>query len=216
MFPLESAKKTDVLAALAGMGITAPQPKESQEVCFVPGDEYRDFVLRMAQRWGISLPGPGPVLLRDGQSIGTHEGLWRYTEGQRKGIGIGWKEPLHVLGKEVGDNVLRLGTREEMRVSSCECEDVNLLLPPEYWPETVLVKIRYRETPQKAHVRVLPGRPGEAPGMRIFFCEPKTAAAPGQIAAVYVPASENLYAEGPDAAPLRLAAGGVITTAFAV
>lgn len=209
VFPLQSTRKTEVLAALARRGIVPPQPGESQEVCFVPGDEYREFVPRMAERWGIALGGPGPALLRDGRRVGGHNGLWRYTEGQRRGLGIGWKEPLHVLGKEKEGNILRLGVRAEMAVAGCLCEEVNVLLPVEFWPETVLVKTRYRERPRRATAALLPGRAGE-PVLRIAFADPETTVAPGQVAAVYVPGT------GHDAenAPLRLAAGGVITAAF--
>lgn len=141
------------------------------------------------------------MLLADGRRIGRHKGLWQYTEGQRKGLGIGWTEPLHVLGKEKRGNILRLGPRREMRAEGCECDKLNLLLPPEYWPEQVLVKTRYREKPKPARVEL----DQERARMRIRFLEPDTTVAPGQVAAVYVPGPEQ-----DDGQSLRLAAGGII------
>lgn len=201
LFPLAGTMKKDVLQALERQGICPPQPGESREVCFIPGDDYRAVLPRMAEAFGITLPGPGPMLLGDGTCLGAHLGLWRYTEGQRRGLGIGWREPLHVLGKERRGNILRLGPRADMAVSACECERVNVLLPPESWPESVLVKTRYRERPKEARALVVPN--GDAPLLRIRFAGCDTAAAPGQVAAVYVP-------WGGDPSRLRLAAGGVI------
>jgi tRNA-specific 2-thiouridylase len=199
LFPLGESRKRNVLATLAERGITPPQPKESQEVCFVPHDEYRDYVAHMASRLGIRLPGPGPMLLTDGRMVGRHGGLWRYTEGQRKGLGVGWKEPLHVLAKESKDNILRLGPRREMGVAECRCRSVNILLPAERWPEEVLVKTRYRERPKPARV-TLESDGGGHRTLRIQFMTEEHAVAPGQIGAVYIPHGEAL----------RLVAGGVI------
>lgn len=216
MFPLAVAHKKDVLAALDRLGIIPPQPGESQEVCFVPGDEYRDFVPRMAKRFGIALPGPGPMLLVDGAHqdthrgtrtdaypdmrpytcLGTHQGLWRYTEGQRRGLGVAWREPLYVLGKELEGRALRLGPKAALHAAGCECDAVNYLLAYNSWPGTVLVKTRYRERPKEAVAERLEGG-----GLRIRFAAPDSAVAAGQIAAVYV--------SGPGGR-LRLVAGGVI------
>ncbi|MDL2266555.1 tRNA-specific 2-thiouridylase [Desulfovibrio sp. OttesenSCG-928-G15] len=155
-FPLESITKPEVLAVLERHGFTAPQPGESQEVCFVPQDDYRAILPELARRYGKTLPGPGPMLLTDGTQLGRHQGLWRYTEGQRRGLGVGWKEPLHVLGKEMQGNILRLGPRQAMRGFGCLCTDLNILLPPEEWPASVLVKTRYREKPKQAVVDFVP------------------------------------------------------------
>jgi len=215
MFPLGDITKAEVLAALAEYGLDAPQPGESQEVCFVPDDEYREFIPRMAARFGIALSGPGPMLLRDGRRVGTHKGLWQYTEGQRKGLGVGWKEPLHVLAKERTDNILRLGARHDLCVDGIICADINVLLPPACWPETVLVKTRYREHPRQATVWLAPAADDSGrQEMHIRFAEPESAVAPGQIAAVYVSGQSGqedcVSGVSGSGSSLRLAAGGVI------
>lgn len=206
LFPLGETTKKEVLGELARRGMSPPAPGESQEVCFVPNDAYRVFLPSMAARLGMSLPGPGPMLLTDGSRVGTHKGLWQYTEGQRRGLGIAWREPLHVLAKEMEANVLRLGARQEMRVAGCECVEANILLPPACWPEIVWVKTRYRERPKAAEVSLREDGAGER-RLRIRFLEPESAVAPGQVAAVYVPA--------PGAEPsLRLVAGALIAETF--
>lgn len=217
LFPLAEISKNDVLAALARQGITPPQPGESQEICFIPGNDYRNVLPAMAKRLGIALPGPGPMLLRDGTRVGTHAGLWQYTEGQRKGLGVGWKEALHVLGKERPGNVLRLGGRQEMGAAGCLCGDLNVLLPQADWPDEVLVKTRYRERPEKARAVFLQngGQEGGTPVLELRFAgpgspeTPESPAAPGQVAAVYVP-----WPDATGRIRLRLAAGGVIRAAL--
>lgn len=215
LFPLEAVTKTEVLATLGQHGFSAPQPGESQEVCFVPDDDYRFVLPRLAEQYGKPLPGPGPMLLADGTRLGRHEGLWRYTEGQRRGLGIGWKEPLHVLGKELDGNVLRLGPKREMRSLGCLCDKLNILLPPQEWPGRILVKTRYREKPKEALVDFVPsdrtadaqfsGIPGKADAMRIRFVAEESLVACGQVAAVY--AQEGC-------GRLRLVAGGLIRSAL--
>lgn len=203
LFPLADIAKKDALAALAAQGLSAPQPGESREVCFIPGDDYRLVLPGLARELGINLPGPGPMLLEDGGSLGTHQGLWRHTEGQRRGLGVGWKEPLYVLGKESENNVLRLGPKASVRLCGCLCREVNLLLPPEEWPERVLVKTRYREAAREAKARLLPAAQGM--GLHIEFAGDGTLVAPGQVAALYVPWSGDS-----GSGRLRLIAGAVI------
>lgn len=210
IFPLGERRKSDVLASLARQGITLPQAKESQDVCFIPannrggGDSYREFLPFMADRLHIPLPGPGPVCLQDGHRLGTHKGLWQYTEGQRKGLGIGWKEPLHVLGKEVQTNTLRLGPQVAMGTRGLVAGLANILLDPALWGDTVFVKTRYRETPKRATVQVVEAKNA----LEITFMEKETAVAPGQLAAVYIPVDESATADEADC--MRLVAGGII------
>ena len=216
LFPLGETRKRDVLDTLAERNILPPQPGESQEVCFVPNDDYRAFLPRAAKALGIALPGPGPMLLADGRRLGEHKGLWHYTEGQRRGLGLGWKEPLHVISKRGEDNALLVGPREEMRASGCLCDNVNILLPPSFWPETVLVKTRYRERPKAARASLIESPGPGGPSLRIRFLEPDTSIAPGQVAAVYIPFGRTPEPDGPpplprEDGPLRLVAGGVIT-----
>jgi len=175
VLPLGGWTKDEVRAELARRGLTPPVPSESQEICFIPGDDYCAWLTDR----GTKLPGPGPIVLPDGTEVGRHQGLWRYTQGQRRGMGVAWSEPLYVLGKDMLANALIVGPREATLVTGCEAEDVNLMLPPAEWPAEVLAQTRYRQKARPATV-VLDGE-----GMRLTFHQPQTVPAPGQVAACY-------------------------------
>lgn len=179
IFPLAERRKEELRVWLAEQGLNAPVPGESQEICFVPRDDHRAFL----RECGAKLPGPGPVLLRgkDGtlREIGRHDGLWQYTEGQRRGLGIAWTEPLYVIERDRERNALIVGGASELGSGGCIAEQVNFMVPPALWPDKVLARIRYRQKPAPADVEC-----GEET-MRISFRSPQQPPAPGQVAAVY-------------------------------
>lgn len=185
--PLGDWTKQDVRAELDRRGITPPLPSESQEICFIPGDDYCAFL----QNSCVPLPGPGPIMLSDGSPLGTHQGLWRYTQGQRRGIGVAYSEPLYVLDKDITRNALIVGPEPQLQATGCRTAAVNYLVPPEQWPDDILAQTRYRQraTPVRAY--------HEQTGFTLQFLEPQIQPAPGQVATVY----------GPDGAVL---AGGII------
>uniref|UniRef100_I2Q5L7 tRNA-specific 2-thiouridylase MnmA n=1 Tax=Desulfovibrio sp. U5L TaxID=596152 RepID=I2Q5L7_9BACT len=191
VFPLARRRKADHPAALAALGLAPPLPKESREVCFVPGDDYRAFL----EASGAALTGPGPIVLADGTRLGTHQGLWRHTVGQRKGLGIAHAVPLYVLGKDTAANILVVGVRADLDATACRTGPANLLTDPAGWPATVLVQTCYRMRPRPA--RAVLGPDG---GLALTFDAPVARPTPGQVATVY------------DAAG-RVLAGGVIVQA---
>ena len=220
LFPLGPMKKEAVLAALAERGISPPVVEESQEICFIPGNLYREFLPFMAQRLGIALPGEGPMRLPEGTRLDTHRGLWNYTEGQRRGLGVAWSEPLYVLRKDAPSNTLYIGPKPALRCDRLLCAEMNILLPPEEWPappeeygaatpcpassitRAVWVKTRYRSVPRQALVTLeFPSETGR-PSAIVRFHEPDSAVAPGQLCALYIPAG----------GPMRLVAGGIISS----
>ena len=87
VFPLARVRKSEVRAALAEWGLSVPLPRESQEICFVPGDDYRAFLKGI----GVRLPAGGPMVLLDGHVVGRHGGLWQYTEGRRCASGSAYR-----------------------------------------------------------------------------------------------------------------------------
>ena len=138
-------------------------------------------------------PGPGPVVLlnADGtqREIARHKGLWRYTEGQRKGLGIAHSEPLYVLAKDGLANTLVVGPRALLGVTRCTTGVANVALPTRCWPREVLVRLRHRHRPAPASVLLdVQGR------LEIAFAEPQFPSAPGQVAAVYDAAGRVLAA----------------------
>ncbi len=179
IFPLAEQKKSDIRAWLSEKGFTPPLPGESQEICFIPGDDHYAW-LEEQRASGLDLPGPGPVLLAgENAVIAQHRGLWQYTEGQRRGLRIAWREPLYVLKRQRESNTLVVGPKDMLPVSSCSAGELNLMVPRELWPRELFVRVRYHQAPVPAEVSISEGR------MNIAFLSPQQPPAPGQIAAVY-------------------------------
>ena len=176
LFPLADALKADLRAAQAAAGVVPPLPAESQEVCFVPGDDYRAF---LEARRPAGLSGPGPATLPGGTPVGTHRGLWRYTIGQRRGLGLSWREPLYVLDKDMAANRLVVAPRRALEVEGFAAAEVNLLVDPALWPGRVFVQTRYREKAKPCRVEIAGGR------LRVRFDAPQLRPAPGQAAVLY-------------------------------
>lgn len=174
VFPLMDRRKAGLCAELAARGLAPPLPRESREVCFIPGDDYRAFLLAR----GAALSGPGPILLSDGREVGRHQGLWRYTVGQRRGLGVAYREPLYVLARDAEKNALIVGTRADLDVAECRGTDVNFLADPSGWPEPLLVQTCYRQRPRPARVAVAHGADG--PRLAVSFASPVPRPAPGQ------------------------------------
>lgn len=195
--PLATKHKAAIRDELSARGIAVPAPAESQEICFVPRDDYRTFLLDRAARIGVTLPGPGRVLLPDNTVIGDHKGLWQYTEGQRRGLGIAWAEPLYVLGKDTVANVLVAGEAARLQEHGREvrAENGNFLTPFDSWPGTVHIRTRFRQTPRPATASL--------DGNTLLLREdaPSGPHARGQIATVYARETTGR---------LRVLGGGVI------
>lgn len=194
-FPLGGIFKKDVPAMLGARGLTPPVPAESQEICFVPGDDYCAFLEREAAGLGLALPGDGPILDRAGNELGRHRGLWRHTPGQRRGLGLANPEPLYVLAKDPERNALLVGPASAAQAGGCIADQVNVLVPPERWPAAPLARTRFRQEAKPCRATF------DGATLRIDFVEPRSLPAPGQVAALY----------DPDGAVL---AGGVIREYF--
>lgn len=187
VFPLARRKKADIARELAERGVEVPQKAESQEICFISGDDYRSFLRDYARRGGLEPGGPGPIRLPDGRDLGRHAGLWAYTQGQRHGLGIAWKEPLYVLGKDIPDNALIVGPKSVFGRGPCLCAAPNCLADPALWPETVLAKTRYRQPMAPARAEFCTEGGERRLRLRFLDSEAQAPAAPGQVAALYAP-----------------------------
>lgn len=187
VFPLGEMRKADVPGELERRGLRPVHSGESQEICFIPDDDYRAW---LAAR-DADLPGPGPMLVLDPgkeQEVGRHGGLWRYTQGQRRGLGVAWSEPLYVVRKDSVRNALILGTREQLLCRGCETGPATMAVPIAQWPETVWVQMRYRQRAEAARVTAL------HTGLRIELFRSGERPAPGQVAVVYDAAGRVLGA----------------------
>ena len=209
VFPLAEFTKKRCAALVAAAGLAVPVPVESHDICFAPGgvDAYRDFLERKWEELGLTPAGPGPVLLCEGAAsagepaeeprslrqtpeaarphrrIGTHAGLWRYTEGQRRGLGIAHAEALHVLRKDTTANALLVGPRSLLGMRGCVAGGVNVLAGGHFWPERPLVRCRYGGGVVPAEVRLEEGASGQK--LHVRFGETCFPTAPGQVLALY-------------------------------
>lgn len=190
IFPLAGQFKKDTLAALRERGLEPPIPTESQDVCFVPDDDYQSYL-----EAGGNMPPGGDVILQDGTIVGLHDGLWRYTQGQRRGLGIAWSEPLYVLDKDIHNNRLVVGPAKELPSRGCVVGQINLFADPSLWPEVVTIRTRYRQQGKPGRWEIADGH------MVLSFDEPHARPTPGQVAALYAPGGVLL-------------AGGIIESAL--
>jgi len=141
MFPLGALIKSEVRELARQFSLPVAERADSQDLCFLAGGDYREFLLRYA----VKGTGPGKIVNRQGKVLGEHQGLAAYTIGQRKGLGIAAPEPLYVLEKNLADNALVIGFERELGQSTLKTGVVNWISGRA--PETdlrVQVKIRYR------------------------------------------------------------------------
>jgi tRNA-uridine 2-sulfurtransferase len=154
LFPVGDYPKTEIRAIAERHGLPTASRKDSQDLCFLAGDDYRNFL----QRNAAEMLQPGEILTQDGRPVGRHNGLANYTIGQRKGLGIASPLPLYVLGKNASANTLVVGTQEELGSGELTAREVNWLsgaAPPE--PLRAEVKIRYTAKEAEAWVTPLEG-----------------------------------------------------------
>ncbi|UCF05390.1 MAG: tRNA 2-thiouridine(34) synthase MnmA [bacterium] len=172
LFPLGTLHKTEVKRLAQRLGVRSSGAHESQDVCFIPGGDLRAFLeSRIGQR-------PGQVVGSDGIVLGRHRGVFNYTVGQRRGLGIAGGVPLYVKEIDVSRNRIVLATDEMLYVRHVSCDGVRLRMRSPDGPLTA--KIRYRHQP--AQVRSL--RRGRG-SMEIRFTSPQRAATPGQSLVLY-------------------------------
>jgi tRNA-uridine 2-sulfurtransferase len=168
-FPLGEQTKAETRAEAARAGLAVAGRAESQEACFLAGDDYRSFLARH----GVSSQS-GPILDRGGERIGTHEGSWRYTPGQRRGIGVSAAHPLYVLETDAAANAVVVGPREALG-----CRHVRARGRLYADVARVDAKLRYRSQAIPAHVHVSDG------GFELELEEPAYGVARGQAAVLY-------------------------------
>jgi len=151
LFPVGDYHKPEIRAIAEKYGLPTASRKDSQDLCFLAGEDYRNFL----QRNAAEMLKPGEIVTRDGRVLGEHTGLPNYTIGQRKGLGIPSPVPLYVLGKNAETNAVIVGTQDELGSSELTARDVNWvsgIAPNE--PFRAEVKIRY--TAKEAEALVTP------------------------------------------------------------
>jgi tRNA-specific 2-thiouridylase len=183
-FPLGELTKPEVRATARALGLATADKPESQEICFVPGGDYRD-ALRERAGWA---PQPGPVIDSDGTRLGEHRGAAAYTVGQRQGIGLALGEPRYVSRIDPLTNTITLARRADLEARSFEIDRASFVAggPPAGSSFRATVRIRHRATPVAATVRRAGADQPDRGGRWIIETErPVWAAAPGQAAVLY-------------------------------
>ncbi len=177
LFPVGDYPKTEIRAIAEKHGLPTASRKDSQDLCFLAGEDYRHFL----QRNAADILQPGGIVTRDGRSLGEHSGLANYTIGQRKGLGLASPVPLYVLGKDAVTNRLIVGTQDELGSYELTARDVNWIsgeAPRE--PFRAEVKIRY--TAREAGALVTPV---EGDRVQVRFDVPQRDITAGQAAVFY-------------------------------
>jgi tRNA-specific 2-thiouridylase len=177
LFPIGDYPKTEIRAIAERHGLSTAARPDSQDLCFLAGEDYRTFL----QRNAAEMLKPGEIVTRDGKTIGEHNGLANYTIGQRKGLGIASPVPLYVLGKNSLTNALIVGTHEELGSRELTAREVNWLsgeIPQE--PFRAEVKIRY--TAKEAEASIAPMHGDQ---VRVQFDAPQRDITAGQAAVFF-------------------------------
>ena len=184
LFPLGEMSKPEARDAARQHGLSGvSEKKESQEICFVPDGDYAGFIDRYLEAEDATdrLPGSGEIVDTSGRVIGRHEGIHRYTIGQRRGLGIADEKPLYVISIDADKNRVMAGSSEELLNSEFTVARVNWIAfddPNE--PVRAEVRVRYRHTAAPATITPLPNQRA-----RIVFDEPQRAITPGQASVFY-------------------------------
>jgi tRNA-specific 2-thiouridylase len=177
IFPLGHLSKPDVRNHARALSLPVAEREESQDLCFIGDQDYHDFLLEHH----APLPPPGPIIDISGNRIGTHKGLAAYTIGQRKGIGISQPGPLYVIKKDIEENVLVVGLKEQLGRDVFTVDQIHWIdgtTPIETMQ--VQVQIRYKSPEMDAEIT-----PFDSSKASVRLRDPLPDVTPGQFAVFY-------------------------------
>ena len=179
LMPLGTLTKEEVRSIAAENGIPVADKPDSQEICFVPDDDYAGYISRYRKG---EVPGEGFFVNEDGEVLGKHKGIINYTVGQRKGLGIAMGRPVYVSRIDSGRNEVVLSDEEALFRRCAVCSDLNFMSIPGLSKGERLrcrAKVRYHHRPAEAVAEVKDDK------LIITFDEPVRAISPGQSAVMY-------------------------------
>ncbi len=178
LFPLsEFENKEDIRKIANQKQLEVANKPDSEDICFIPDGDYKKFLEKNSE----IKPKSGNIVNMKGEILGKHNGLYNYTIGQRKGIGISYKVPLFVLGFNPKNNEVIVGEEKELYKKEITVKDINLLLIDEIKePLEVEVKTRYSAKAAKAQIEQIENE------IKVTFYEPQRAITPGQSAVFYI------------------------------
>ena len=177
LFPLGEYEKSRARALAQQAGLPVANKPDSQEICFVPDNDYAAFL----ERYTGKSPEPGGFVDQSGKILGTHRGITRYTVGQRKGLGISFGEPMYVTKIDAGKNQVVLGPEGSQYSSELTADDLNWIAFENLTGELeVEAKVRYQAHPAPAVLYPL-----ENGRVQVRFREPQRSVTPGQAVVFY-------------------------------
>lgn len=176
LFPLGGLTKAEVRKLAAHYELRVAEKRESQEICFIPDNDYVRFIEEARGKGHLS----GEIVDSGGKVLGTHEGIYRYTVGQRKGLGIAHPHPLYVVRVDREKREVVVGGKEELFSEGLSVRNVNWIIPPPTYPLEVTCKIRYRHQPVPCRIVPLPDTRAE-----VRFHAMEKSVTPGQAAVFY-------------------------------
>src|SRR6266436_4305826 len=183
LFPLGEMSKPEVREVARQNHLATAEKQESQEICFVPDGDYAGFIDRYLEAEDASeqIPERGELIDSQGQVVGTHTGIHRYTVGQRRGIGISAERPLYVISIDAAKNQVTVGSPDELLSHEFLAAGVNwIALDSPSEPVLAEVRVRYRHEAAPATITPVAGERA-----RVTFDEPQRAITPGQATVFY-------------------------------
>ena len=175
ILPLGAYSKPQVREFAKKAGLINYDKADSQDICFIKGD-YFDFISNYCRK---DFP-EGDFIDKDGNVLGRHKGIIRYTVGQRKGLGLSFDSPRYVIRKDISENTVTLGKHEELFSSVVFATDVNIISENQTFPFEGTAMIRYNQTPQPAMIYRL-----DNGDLKAEFTSPQRAPSPGQSLVIY-------------------------------
>ncbi len=189
LFPLGEMTKPQVRALAATHGLAIAEKPDSQEICFVPGGDYKRFIDAYLAEQGQSLSLPdtaGELVTTNGEVIGEHAGIHNFTVGQRKGLGVATGSPLYVIQISGASKQVMVGGDEHLYSRMLRAKRVNLISVDElHEPMRVAVKIRHRHEPAPALIEKITTERSGGDEVLVTFDQPQRAITPGQAAVFY-------------------------------
>lgn len=175
-FPLGEYSKAEIREIAEEQSFLNAGKKDSQDICFVPDGDYAGFIENFT---GKTYPVGNFVDLQ-GHVLGQHQGIIRYTNGQRKGLGVAFGKPMYVAGKDIENNTVTLCTNEELFSKELTAIDFNWLIPN---PDKIIkskARVRYNMKEQPATAYIL-----DNGDVKVIFDEPQRAITKGQAVVLY-------------------------------
>jgi tRNA-specific 2-thiouridylase len=182
LFPLGRLTKPEVREIARQHGLALAEKPDSQEICFIPGGDYKQFLTAYLEEQGRQLPETsGDLVASTGEVLAHHDGIFNFTVGQRKGLGVSSPSPLYVLNIDPASHRVTVGADEELATPTLRARDLNWISVPSLSnPMRVRIKIRHRHEPAWATMES--AGPDEVVAT---FDEPQRAVTPGQSAVFY-------------------------------